>query len=410
MLISVKEPARIPVAESDTDSAGRTVVPRLAVICDYREENWPSMDLVADMLLEDLGREHADAVRATRLAPVMRRRFSRGGASEGERFKADRLLNRFWDYPRLLRREGAEFDLFHIVDHSYGQLVHALPAERTVVTCHDLDTFRSLLNGAAEPRSAFFKTMTRRIMSGLRKAARVTCDSVATRDELLAHGLVSPSRAVVVPNGVHPACSPEADPRSDAEAVRLLGPARAGCPEVLHVGSAIARKRIDVLLHVFAALRESFPGARLVRAGGPFTPGQIELAERLNLNGSVVVLPHLERDVLAAVYRRAAVVVLPSEREGFGLPVIEALACGTPVVASDLPCLREVGGRATVYCAVGDVPAWTEALTRLLLDKTESPRRFVELRAAARAQAAKFTWAEYAKRMVSIYQELLRAQ
>jgi glycosyltransferase involved in cell wall biosynthesis len=325
----------------------------------------------------------------------------------GELFKAERLLNRFWDYPRFLRSQRAEFDLFHIVDHSYGQLAHDLPPERTVITCHDLDTFRCLLNGHAEPRSLLFKGMTGRIMSGLAKAARVTCDSVATRDELLSYELVAPERAVVIPNGVHPACSPEDNPVADAEAVRLLGHTRADAVELLHVGSTIPRKRIDLLLRVFAALRKEFPGARLVRVGGPLTAPQERLIDELGLAGAVVHLPYLGREVLAAVYRRAAVVLQPSEREGFGLPVIEALACGTPVVASCLPVLREVGGEVALYCPVGDVASWTEAITKLLVEKDQEPQRWGERRAAAIAQAALFSWTEYARKMVSVYRQLL---
>src|SRR3712207_6831421 len=102
-------------------------VPHLAAICDYREENWPSMDLVADMLLHDLQKDYAGTIKATRLAPPMRRRFTPRGAASGRFFKADRLLNRFWDYPRLLRSQSPDFDLFHIIDHSYGQLAHELP-------------------------------------------------------------------------------------------------------------------------------------------------------------------------------------------------------------------------------------------------------------------------------------------
>jgi glycosyltransferase involved in cell wall biosynthesis len=366
------------------------------------------MDLVADMLLEGLRRDYAEKISATRVAPQMRRRFTRDGAyGAGQLFKADRLLNRFYDYPRLLRRERARFDLFHLIDHSYGQLVHALPPERTVVTCHDIDTFRSVLNGEKERRSFLFKGMTRRILSGLRKAARVTCDSFATRDELLAHELVAPERAIVVPNGVHPSCSPDSNAPADEEAARLLGPARADSIEILHVGSTIPRKRIDVLLRVFAALRKDFECVRLVRAGGPFTAGQKRLAETLGITNAVVVMPHLDRDVLAAVYRRAAVVVLPSEREGFGLPVVEAMACGTPVVASRLPVLREVGGDAALYCEVGALETLTESIARLIVERSSEPQRWSERRAASIAQAAKFSWTEYTKKMVAVYQQLL---
>jgi glycosyltransferase involved in cell wall biosynthesis len=382
-------------------------MPRVAIVCDYREENWPSMDLVADMLLYNLQQEHAGIVEPTRLAPLMRRRFTRSGTDNGERFKADRLLNRFWDYPRILRRRRTEFDLFHIIDHSYAQLIHELPPERTVITCHDLDTFRCLLNGTTERRSLLFRKMTKRIMSGIGKAARVICDSAATRDELLAYDLVAPERAVVIQNGVHPSCSPEANPLADREAARLLGSANAQDVEILHVGSTIPRKRIDVLLKVFAALKAEFPGARLIRVGDSLTFEQMRLAKQLEIDGAIVALPRLDRDVLAAVYRRAAILLQPSEREGFGLPVVEALACGTPVVASDLPVLREVGGDAAVYCAVDDLFSWTESVTQLLVERAGHTQKWSERRAAAIAQAAKFSWADYARRIVSVYQQLL---
>ena len=112
---------------------------------------------------------------------------------------------------------------------------------------------------------------------------------------------------------------------------------------MLHVGSTIARKRIDTLLRVFAGIRRARPDARLVRVGGPFTAEQRALVRELQLEDAIVVLPFLDRSTLAAVYRQSAVLLLPSEREGFGLPVLEALACGTPVIASDIEALREVG-------------------------------------------------------------------
>src|SRR5688500_2742926 len=181
---------------------------RVAVVCDLREENWHSMNLVADALIEGLGAGHALQVSAARVCPPLRRRFSRAGVSAGHRFNADRVFNRFLDYPRHVARRRSEFDLFHVVDHSYAQLVHHLPAERTVVTCHDLDTFRCLLDPDSEPRPRLFRAMTRRVLEGLRKAARVTCDSEQTRAQLLAHGIVAPDHVEVVHNGVSPVYTP----------------------------------------------------------------------------------------------------------------------------------------------------------------------------------------------------------
>ena len=111
---------------------------RVAVVCDLLEEGWHSMDLVADMLLSTLQRDYGREVTATRIRPAMRRRacllvdateFGAIGPSRHRRllFNADRLANRFWDYPRHLATRTAHFDAFHVVDHSYAQLLHVLP-------------------------------------------------------------------------------------------------------------------------------------------------------------------------------------------------------------------------------------------------------------------------------------------
>jgi len=364
------------------------------------------MDLVAEMLLHHLGKDHSDVIAAKRICPPMRRRFAGHRNSHGKRFNADRFINRFWDYPHFARRSLSEFDLFHVIDHSYGQLVHELPSERTVITCHDLDTFQCLLDPANEHRSIFFRKMMNRSLSGFRRAARVTCDSVATRAQLLAHDLVPAERAVVVPNGVHPSCSPAPLPPADAKAAKMLGTGSNDQIDLLHVGSTIPRKRIDVLLKVFSGVREVLPSARLLHVGGAFTAEQSEILTELRLHESVLVLPKVGRDILASLYRRAALVLLPSEREGFGLPVVEAMACGTPVVASDLDVLREVGGSAATYCPVGEAAAWSKRVTEMLRLRCTDEHEWDKLRTAGITQAAKFTWSEYASRMVNLYKSL----
>jgi glycosyltransferase involved in cell wall biosynthesis len=385
-------------------------MPRIAVLRDFPEEQWPSMDLVGEMLLAQLSKQRAHPLEVIDLHPRMTRRFTRlpfVGSTWGAR-TADRLLSRHWDYSRLARRHRDTADIFHIVDHSYSQLVHELPAARTVVTCHDLDAFRCVLEPDREPRGRLFRAMTRRVLGGLRKAAIVTCDTAAVRDELLAHGLVPPDRLRVVHIGVHPSCSPEPDAAADEAAARLLGSAHGDSMEILHVGSTIPRKAIDVLLRIFAAVRANMgPRVQLVRVGGPLTADQQALAHRLGIANAVISLPFLSRAVLAAVYRRANVVLLPSRAEGFGLPVIEALACGAPVVASDLAVLRETGGNAAIYCPVGDVPAWCTAVVELLDEQVGQAGPDANRRQAAIQHASQFTWRAYAQQMEAIYAEVL---
>jgi glycosyltransferase involved in cell wall biosynthesis len=359
---------------------------KIAIVCDSPDEKWPSMDLVGEMHSAQLT---ARGIPHQTFAPPIHRRTPS--------FALDRLWFRFGDYPSLVRRQ--QFDLFHIVDHSYSQLIHSLPPQKTVVTCHDLDTFRSVLQPDRHPRGMAFRWMTRRILDGFSKAGHVACDSIATYDEIRKFQLLPPERLSVVPLGVHPACSPLPNEAADREAVRLLGGFKG--PALLHVGSTLPRKRIDIVLRTFAAAHARYPELRLIRAGGPMTKAQSELALDLKLDGLIFELPFLERPVLAAIYRRATLVLQPSDAEGFGLPVAESMACGTPVIASDLAVLREVGGEAAIYFPPGNIQAWKDGVFRLLESPMESLRE-ISLR-----QAADFSWVKYTNRMLDVYNSLL---
>src|SRR5258708_36919593 len=158
---------------------------RVAILCDIVEENWPSMDLVGEMLFEHLRRDHAHTFAATRLSPPMRRRLTRLRPQSRNLFNADRLMNRFWDYQRWMQPRKQEYDLFHVIDHSYSQLLHSLPAERTIISCHDLDPFRCLLEPQNEPRSRMFRTMMQHVLNGFRKAPPVTSHTPSIRGNFL---------------------------------------------------------------------------------------------------------------------------------------------------------------------------------------------------------------------------------
>lgn len=377
---------------------------RVAVIADYAEEGWPSMDLVADMLMSHLEAEHAPTVDATLIRPVMPKRLTRmapgeGGAPAG----LDRVAARLLDYPRVLAALPG-FDVYHLIDHSYAHLLHGLPPGRTLATCHDLDTYRSILQPDEEPRSWPFRWMTRRILSGLRLAAHVACDSEATRAALVSLAGFPQNRLSVIPNGTDTGGQPEADASADVEAARMLGPRRG--VELLHVGSTIPRKRIDVLLDVFAALRAARPDLRLTRVGGPFTAEQRVHARDIGVLEAIHVLPFVDRATLAAVYRRSALALLTSDREGFGLPIVEALACGTPVVASDIPVLREIGSGAVTYCPVGVSADWVATILGLLRERETDAAAWQSRRTAGLARAADFSWSRYTEDVVARYRSI----
>jgi glycosyltransferase involved in cell wall biosynthesis len=389
----------------ETQQADRRPI-RLAMICDFVEEGWHSMDLFGDMLVECYRRSYAAEVEVEQLRPSLRTRLSKLPLSGTSAilWNADRLINRFCDYPLWLRKQVPRFDLFHIVDHSYGQLGHILPAERTLVTCHDLDTFRCLLEPELDPRPRWFRAMAQRSFTGFLRARHVICPSDSTRAQLLRYGLFPPERISVINPGADPTFFSAADPVLQQRTMAMTGMAEE--TYILHVGSTIRRKRIDVLLRTFARVVKEFPKMFLVRAGGLLTAEQSQLAKDLGIGDKIVQAPPLTKAELAVLYQQAALLLQTSEAEGFGLPVVEAMACGCPVIVSAIASLREAGGPAAEYCAVADVDAWSETAVRLLHERQSAPTDWGRRQAAVRRHASAFTWPEHAKQCMAIYRSL----
>lgn len=394
--------------------------PRLAVLRDFREEGWPSMDLCADMLIRELTlegrlevREHDPRfrTRAAVLPWVGQGKLGRN---------ADRVFNRYYDYPRQLRELREACQVFHVVDHSYSQLVLSLPGERTGVFVHDLDTFRCLLEPERDPRPGWYKRLIRSTLRGLTQAALVFHTTAAVREEILRFALVPEERLVHAPLGVAPEFSPGPEPEpqpepseptssedatrdadsAEAEATSEAPPPEAGY--LLHVGSCIPRKRVDVLLQTFAALRQLHPSLRLIKVGGPWAPEHQALIAAEGLAPAIELRQDLSRAELAELYRGARLVLHPSDAEGFGLPLLEALACGAVVVASEIPAHVEVGGAAVVLCPPGRPEAWTKVCDALLRGELAAPSRAGRLHHARR-----WSWAEHARRISDAYLGLL---
>jgi glycosyltransferase involved in cell wall biosynthesis len=378
---------------------------RVGIISDYLEEGWTSMDAIAEMLVETLQAFRLPDIEAVLIRPPFIRRIGHAFSSRLG-FNADRFLNRFIEYPKYVRRIRTRHDIFHIIDHSYGHLVHDLPSKRTLIACHDLDTFECVLKTYSCHKSRIFKAMTRRILRGLQSAAVVSCDSYATRNEILAQQLVPMDRLVVNRNGVHPAYSPRRDPIYDERVRALLGPTSSAALDILHVASTIPRKRVEKLLQIFAAVREHYSSVRLIRVGGTFTRSQTELVEKLQINDSIVEMPRLERRALASVYRRATMLVTPSAAEGFGLPVVEAMACGTPVIASDIPVLHEIGGATVDYRPVDSIDDWVKGILALVEERRERPLEWQARRSQGLQWTRRFSSSAYASKSVALYHGL----
>jgi glycosyltransferase involved in cell wall biosynthesis len=266
-----------------------------------------------------------------------------------------------WSLPRLLRRLRPQVAHFQ----------HALPlgyGSHSVLTIHDLSFERDPgLMGRLDRLT--FKTV---VPWSARRADHVLVVSERTRRDVTELYGVPEAKVTVTRNGVDPAFSP--------------GGSRGSY--LLFVGAIQGRK--DPLAALDAADEVGLP---LVVAGPEKDPS---LARTLRERGADL-RGYVEKEELAGLYRSAAALVFPSRYEGFGLPVLEAMACGTPVVASEDEAMREVAGDAAVYARNGELAG---AIRRAL---AESPH----FEAAGIARAEAFTWEETARRTAEVYRKLI---
>jgi glycosyltransferase involved in cell wall biosynthesis len=377
----------------------------VAILHDMAEEGWPSMDQMGHLLTTRVP-ALAPGLTVTPIYHTMTRLTSRFGLADGRLlFPADRVLNRMVLYPRRVKRfVSGRFDIYHVVDHSYAQLALALPAHRTIVSCHDIDTFRSLVQPAEDRRGRLFNAMTRRILAGLRRAAVVVCGSAAVHDDLVRFGLVDPARLRTVLNGIDPGLLEPASAAARSRAAELL-PSERGVVDLLHVGNDIPRKRLDRLVDIVATLRRRGHRIRLVRVGSRLREQTRRRMCELGVS-DVIELPFIDRGVLRAIYERCNLLALTSDREGYGLPVLEAFAAGKPVVASDIPALRESSGGLATLVPADSLDEWVSAIERVL--RSDDPGG--PLAAERRRHAAARTWDEHVRGVLPVYAEVLGAR
>jgi glycosyltransferase involved in cell wall biosynthesis len=213
---------------------------------------------------------------------------------------------------------------------------------------------------------------------------------------------VAAERVVTVPNGVSPAFCPA--PAAEVHDFRR----RKGLPGrfILFVGTLEPRKNIERLVEAYAHLRRRDPAAPpLVIAGGKgwFYETIFRRVHELGVNDAISFPGFIASDELPSWYRAATIFIYPSRFEGFGLPVLEAMACGTPVITSTESSLPEVAGDATLLVGPDDVPAMADAMARLLGE----PELAAELSARGLRQAAQFSWARTARETAQVYLEAL---
>ena len=282
----------------------------------------------------------------------------------------------FGEFQLPLKLRGAKIDLYYAPSF----LLPAFPGARTEVICvHDLAWRLVPATGSRRFRAY----MNRRLPAALKRAARIVCVSNVTRKDLLDQfRFVRKNRVRVVHNGVDLGIF-RPDPDQEREET----------PYLAVVGNQDARKNIGTLLEAFPIFRARMRAFRLVMAGPGSPPARRPPA--------VDVLGYLEEAQLASLYRSALMVVQPSFYEGFGLPILEAMACGTPVACADIPVFHEVADDCARYFD----PHKPGSIARTMEQVAKDDELRADLCRRGIARAAGFSWDKTAEKLLAVFTE-----
>jgi glycosyltransferase involved in cell wall biosynthesis len=293
----------------------------------------------------------------------------------------NRWRSYLWQQTQVLRRERPDWFLASFL------LPPVVPC-RAAVVVHDL-SFRAHPDYFPVNITLY---MTLLVGWAVRRADSVIVVSEFTRDEMRRFYPSAAAKTRVVYNGVGCEFTAEGDANADAEALRRYG---VRPPYILAVGNIHPRKNLGRLLNAYEQLKRARADLPPLVWVGVERWGASQLHARARAVGARLTGRVAPED-LPAFYRRAALLAYPSLYEGFGLPPVEAMACGTPVVASSVTCLPEVLGEAALLADPMDTADWADAIQRVLFDLSLR----ADLRERGLARAAQFSWAKTAKQIL----------
>lgn len=357
-----------------------------------------SMDVYADEMLNGL-----KTVRPTwtflEYCPVLQE-----SCSSMFRWSAgiQKYYERYWNFPKSLH--DIDVDIFHIIDHSDGYLSRWLhQANRpNVVTCHDLinltkpETFQGRARFPVISMAAW-----RWGVEGMHRADHVITVSSYTKQDTVQHLGILDEDITVVPNAVDSAfrCLPQ----ETIQAVRGQYGLEAKTLCLLNVGSNNSRKNISRILSVVAELIAQEIPVHFWKAGADFNADQKQFILANGLTSFVTYLGQPDEATLIQLYNAADCLMAPSLYEGFGLTILEAMACGTPVITANVSAMPEVAGDAAILVDPTDIEAIAQAVKHLY--NCPDKRQTLIRKGLSRVQP--FTWEHTAEQVAQVYEKVL---
>jgi glycosyltransferase involved in cell wall biosynthesis len=298
-------------------------------------------------------------------------------------------------------------DIFHIIDHSNAHVAYWLRGKSQsaiVVTCHDLVLliFPEILRDQAR-FPVWSMTTWRYSIAGMQQANAVIAVSSNTAQDITQHLHLPSEKVVVIPEAVE--ATFHLLPPSEVQQFRQQHTRTLGEICLLNVGTTHLRKNILTVLKVLERLRNRGVSIHLWRVGDDFNSEQQQFIQAHQLGDLITRFDRLDQATLNQLYNATDILLAPSLYEGFGFPVLEAMACGTPVITSKVSSLPEVAGDAAILVEPMDVSAIVDAICHLHQDAAY--RQTLIDKGLARVQG--FTWTATAEKTARVYERLVRA-
>lgn len=306
------------------------------------------------------------------------------------------------NYPLVSTYPNAS--IYHVTEQALASLLlFGRPKGKVVVTVHDIFPYivrnDPQIGSPYGPEHLYYRLP----MAGLKRADHLIAVSDFTKQCLVEHLRIAPERISVVHNGIdHGRFRSLTVPTWIYEKYGLLKARR----YLIYVGSEDPRKNLSALVGALAQLRIELPDVELIKIGRAHFDKErqrlLQLGTQLGVRNAIHFLNDVPEDDLPLLYNLAEIFVMPSLYEGFGFPLLEAMACGTPVVYADAGSLPEIAGNAGVRVFPCDVDTLTKTLLALLTRKEKQ----LLLRSAGQNQAARFTWSATTQSTVAVYRQL----
>ena len=306
------------------------------------------------------------------------------------------LAKWWWEYYGV-RRVPKDVELLHIPFMAHPEVRLAVP---TVTTVHDLIPYRLASYRKSVKEQRYFAHIER----ALPLADRLAAVSEATRDDIAEFFPELLSRTVVIPNGVHPDFFADVPAEQIGVVTRRYGLRRH--PRILYAGGYDERKNVGTLIRAMGTVFQTRRDGELVLVGAKDNLFIRRQVAESGLEARVVVTPFVSREDLVAMFNSADVFVYPCRFEGFGMPPAQALAVGVPVVASDIPPIREVVREYGVLVDPESEEAWADAIGRIL-DSPAAAQRMVQ---EGHVYAENFSWIRRAHEYAAVYQEAIKGR